>query len=220
MIYPDNKPRQTTVIIKRKQLRRRIRRYKESHIQREAPLVSDRQRRKRKRQPILHRDENGNFKQLNPKDTYWYRLYINSPHLSNPKFHHKFRRRFRLPYDSFTELLEKVSSNDRFIRWKPTMRRPFPRLGLLLLGSLRYLGRGWTFDDLEESTAISEDVYRDFFTYLLNMVAKCCILNMSSTPRIKMKFKHTWRNLKWLVYMVPLHLWMLATFLRRNALIG
>jgi hypothetical protein len=36
-------------------------------------------------------------------------------------------------------------------------------LGLLILGSLRYLGRGFTFDDCEESTAISEEVHRVFF---------------------------------------------------------
>ncbi len=38
---------------------------------------------------------------------------------------------------------------------------------LLLLGSLRYLGRGWTFDDCEESTAIDKDVYRTFFRVFL-----------------------------------------------------
>ena len=36
-------------------------------------------------------------------------------------------------------------------------------LSLLLLGSLRYLGRGWTFDDIEENTAISEEVHLVFF---------------------------------------------------------
>ena len=33
---------------------------------------------------------------------------------------------------------------------------------LLLLGLLRYLGRGWTFDDIEECTAVSADVHRCF----------------------------------------------------------
>jgi hypothetical protein len=31
------------------------------------------------------------------------------------------------------------------------------------MGTLRYLGRGWTFDDLEESTGISREVHRNFF---------------------------------------------------------
>ena len=35
-------------------------------------------------------------------------------------------------------------------------------LELLILGAFRYLGRGLTFDDLEESTAISEEVHRNF----------------------------------------------------------
>jgi hypothetical protein len=34
---------------------------------------------------------------------------------------------------------------------------------LLVLGSLQYLGRGWTFDDLEESTFIDQEVHRVFF---------------------------------------------------------
>lgn len=40
-------------------------------------------------------------------------------------------------------------------------------LDLLVLGSLRYLGRGWTFDDLEESTGISEEVHRVFFHHFV-----------------------------------------------------
>ena len=34
---------------------------------------------------------------------------------------------------------------------------------LLLLGLLCYLGRGWTFNDCEESTAIDKEVHRIFF---------------------------------------------------------
>ena len=34
---------------------------------------------------------------------------------------------------------------------------------LLVLGSLRYLGCGWTFDDCEESTAIDKEVHHHFF---------------------------------------------------------
>ena len=36
-------------------------------------------------------------------------------------------------------------------------------LELLILESLRYLGRGYTFDDLEVCTAISEELHRVFF---------------------------------------------------------
>jgi hypothetical protein len=34
---------------------------------------------------------------------------------------------------------------------------------LMVLGSLRYLGRGWTFDDLQEATGIDAETHRKFF---------------------------------------------------------
>ncbi len=53
--------------------------------------------------------------------------------------------------------------------WFPTCERPDATgkagvpLELFILGALRYLGRGWTFDDLEESTNISLSTHRQFF---------------------------------------------------------
>ena len=50
-------------------------------------------------------------------------------------------------------------------RWKnkdAAGKDPLP-LELLILTTLRYLGRGRTFDDLSESTGISEEVIRVFF---------------------------------------------------------
>jgi hypothetical protein len=35
-------------------------------------------------------------------------------------------------------------------------------LELLILGTFRYLGRGWTFDDLQEATLISQERHRKF----------------------------------------------------------
>ena len=48
------------------------------------------------------------------------------------------------------------------MRWNRYHNGENPRLGLLLLGVLCYLGRGWTYDDLAEATAISIHVHRDF----------------------------------------------------------
>ena len=42
-------------------------------------------------------------------------------------------------------------------------------LQLLILGALRYLGRGLTFDDLEECTAISEELHRQFFHVFIHV---------------------------------------------------
>jgi hypothetical protein len=33
----------------------------------------------------------------------------------------------------------------------------------MVLGAFRYLGRGWTFDDIEENTGISQETHRQFF---------------------------------------------------------
>jgi hypothetical protein len=61
--------------------------------------------------------------------------------------------------------VEDIRSSDLFDRWcgyKSNNKKVSP-VELLLLGSLRYLGRGLTFDDCEESTAIDQDVHRSFF---------------------------------------------------------
>ena len=33
----------------------------------------------------------------------------------------------------------------------------------MLLGALRYLGRGWKFDDLEKATGINDETHQQFF---------------------------------------------------------
>ena len=81
--------------------------------------------------------------------------------------------RFRLPYQQFLQLVEQISVHDMFIRWHPGRKngagKPTSPLSLLLLGSLRYLGRGLTMDDLEEYANINQEVHRVFFTSSLGM---------------------------------------------------
>jgi hypothetical protein len=52
-------------------------------------------------------------------------------------------------------------------------------LDLLVLESFRYLGRGWTSDDLEDVTGIGEEVHRHIFIYLLPCVQSVFFQNMS-----------------------------------------
>jgi hypothetical protein len=90
----------------------------------------------------------------NPRRSQWYQDYIENPRTGNPGFEKAFRRRFRLPHAEFLKLLEKVKGNmEYFHRYGSQNARhlgaPLP-IELMLLGSLRYLGRGWTFDDLAE----------------------------------------------------------------------
>ncbi|CAB9525869.1 Plant transposon protein [Seminavis robusta] len=110
-------------------------------------------------------DSEGNKVTLVPKQTVWYLMYVVSPALDCPKFMKKFRRRFRLPYSEYLDLLETTESNDMFRRWrsKDATGKESSPLQLLVLGALRYLGRGLTFDDLEEYTAINEETHRQFF---------------------------------------------------------
>jgi len=58
-----------------------------------------------------------------------------------------------------------VSESELYDRWcghKWNNKQASP-IELLVLGSLRYFGCGWTFDDVEENTAISKEVHRTFF---------------------------------------------------------
>ena len=70
-----------------------------------------------------------------------------------------------MPHHSFIELHDNIIDHEMFCSWtsndaagvKPSDTK------LLLLGALRYIGRAWTFDDIEEATAISRETNRRFF---------------------------------------------------------
>ena len=68
--------------------------------------------------------------------------------------------------------MEEVKSSPLFRAWsdsaKDCVGNESSPIELLLLGTLRYLGRGWCLDDLEEQTCISEETHRRFLhVYLL-----------------------------------------------------
>lgn len=118
-----------------------------------------------KKMPFRTRNNNG----YNPNDcleSEWYRRYVKFPdHPLNKKHINLFRRRFRMPYDSFKDLVQEAREDN----WFPNYEKPNALghigicLEILILGALRYLGRGWTFDDLYEATSVSEEVHRRFF---------------------------------------------------------
>jgi hypothetical protein len=72
-----------------------------------------------------------------------------------------------MPYNCFLGLVELANQSNLFSRWQQgrvdAAKKPATSLPLLVLCSLRYLGRGWTFDNLSENTGISEEVIRVFF---------------------------------------------------------
>ena len=72
-----------------------------------------------------------------------------------------------MPYNSFPDLVNQCMESKYFCRWtknsiNPYNKQPVLPLGLFLLSALRYLGRSWTFDDLQEATAISTETLRIF----------------------------------------------------------
>eukprot|EP00804_Cyclotella_cryptica_P019193 CCRYP_006108-RA/>CCRYP_006108-RA protein AED:0.21 eAED:0.21 QI:0/-1/0/1/-1/0/1/0/331 len=90
-----------------------------------------------------------------------------SPTYNDKRFLQKFCRRFCLPYHKFIELVHKACAENWLPRWtgkgKDCIGNSASPLELLILGSLQYLGRGFSFDDSKECTAISEEVHRCFF---------------------------------------------------------
>jgi hypothetical protein len=71
-----------------------------------------------------------------------------------------------MPRQQLLELVAKA----QFENWFPKAKKKdcTGRIGhplvLLVTGSLQYLGRGFTFDDLEEATYILESSHRFFFS--------------------------------------------------------
>lgn len=122
-----------------------------------------RPKKRTKHQAILeYTDENGIRKELPPTKTPWYLMYVDiDASMQSNRWAKQFRRRFRVPHAEYKEMVAKVrASSDIFGRW---LKKSSSSIDLLVLGSFRYLGRGLTFDDLEECTGISEEVHRCFF---------------------------------------------------------
>ena len=127
-----------------------------------------RKRRSIKRYPIMCRGDNGSLREATYHDSTWYRLYIEQPPVGK-RLLKIFRRRFRIPYSEFVSLCNDIKSNQLFDRWAhpDAMGCESSDIRLLLLGTLRYLGRANTFDDACESTYVSGDVHRIFFLTFL-----------------------------------------------------
>jgi DDE superfamily endonuclease len=130
------------------------------------PLVVPRIRQRRaKSLPMMMTMYNGEVHAYTPKMSLWYTLYVNNPQIDNPSFLNVFRARFRMPYESFLELVEKMKPLPQFQRWQRSDATNIPSapLSLLLLGVLRILGRSWTFCDVHEATGISGENVRQYF---------------------------------------------------------
>jgi len=76
----------------------------------------------------------------------------------------KFRRRFRVPFSVFLEICSSINATHNLPDEKFDARgQECVKLSLLVLGCLRILGSGCTFDAIEELTCVSQDTHRKFF---------------------------------------------------------
>lgn len=114
------------------------------------------------------------FYNIDPRHSWWFKVYIESPSLENDKFLFAFRWRFRIPYQCFLELSSELENSASFARWhkgsKNFRGKAAAPLPLLLLTALRYLGRSWTLDDLSEATGVSEEVIRCFLHFFISVL--------------------------------------------------
>jgi hypothetical protein len=132
------------------------------------------------------RDSDGNIQIINARSSSWYVTYVLHPQHDCNKFNKKFRRRFRCDYSSYLLILDLVKQNDLFSRWHnkfDAVGRECSPIELLLLGTLRYLCRGWCFDDLEENTSISEEIHRVFFHIFIKWGHKQLYTNYVKMPQ-------------------------------------
>jgi hypothetical protein len=98
----------------------------------------------------------------------WYRMYVLSDACKDrtTRAGRQFRRRFRMPWETYRSLVKEMRDDKWFAEYgyenKTALGHPGVPLDLYLLGALRYLGRGWTFDDVCEATGVSEESHRLF----------------------------------------------------------
>ncbi len=172
--------------LQRCKMRRRMKRYYDQFNDdiddKKAP------KKRRKKLPILARmTEDGDLQEILPTQSTWYILYVSNPNIECKLFQKKFRRRFRMPHSSFVQLVVDARSGNWFPTWMRSscVNKPSSPLELMILGSLRYLGRGWTFDDCEEATAIGEETHRRFFHQFIKIGSTILYDKYVHTPRTK-----------------------------------
>jgi hypothetical protein len=127
-------------------------------------------------------NEQGERVSMTPLESTWYTLYVVSPNLEEEKFHQKFRLRFRMPYPCFVDLLEMVKTKYDEDNGELYFRRWMSRdatgslsspIELMLLGSLRYLGRGGRLMILRKQHASTWRLTANSSRNLLNLAATC-----------------------------------------------
>ena len=165
----------------------RLRRRRRKNSMNSCAKQSFRARRSVKKHYVLYRDDDDALKRLVPRTTMWYYMYVKDPP-RNLRLANLFRLRFRMPHECYIDTLEAIKKNEIFSRWQynDAVGDHPSELSLLLLGLLRYLGRGLTFDDLYEATAISREVHRVFFRHFVEFGSTVMYNQFVSQPALQL----------------------------------
>jgi hypothetical protein len=142
---------------------------KRSHME-VNPTSKAARRIKRKSSSFLYVLDNGILRLGKPKDSSWWINYVQFSDLimQEMAIRKKFRERFRLPHKYWKEtFVPKLKSHPLFEQWHDGRmyawgKKESSPIELLSLAALKYLGRTCTFDDLQESTFISERTLQRF----------------------------------------------------------
>lgn len=101
-----------------------------------------------------------------------------------------FRRRFRVPFPVFEEILGMTRSSGWFTEGRDAIGVLAAPLELKILGVLRVLGRGYCFDGVEELCFISAEVIRKFFHKFCELFAAKYFTVYCSPPSTEEEIDH------------------------------
>jgi hypothetical protein len=112
-------------------------------------------------------------RQTTPRPNYWESTWgklLRDPNISNPmsSVSKKFRRRFRVPYKLFNEVLLPQCIQSNIFEMKHNSIVP---VELRILISLRILGRDCVGDDCEELSFVNQETARNYFKKFVNNYA-------------------------------------------------
>ena len=99
------------------------------------------------------------------------------------KYGKLFRRRFRLPWQAFKEIVCMHREEHDFNEGPDAVGRPCVPIELKILGVLRVLGRGYTFDDVAEHVVSGEEIHRVFFIKFVDVYASKYVDRWVAAPK-------------------------------------
>ena len=129
-----------------------------------------------------------------PYETSTWGYMLSNPRSQDPtdrKGGQLFRRRFRVPFPIFLDIVKKTRENNWFTEGEDAVGIKAAPLELKILAVLRVLGRGYCFDGVEELCFISAEVLRVFFHKFCDLFSRKYYSIYCSPPSTKEEIAET-----------------------------